>query len=619
MYEAAAEHSRPSLRYSANVWSALRPHIRQELHPVLYEILRRCIRDERALKALLSYCAAHHPMADVSEEEKKSFKSEEHRAPLDSSDLASLICELGNENELLKLLGDRGPDFGLSLLVILELLFQVAFCLRRQKDSNPEVLNAMSYCSRLLEVLSLHLDCPPLWPHFTIKFGMTLTGLTYHRKLQTMAAFRLFQLNYFVFPQCRPRALAEGAPTHMLAVPRVEQTLWQLVSELALESAPAETLRAVAAGKRPKQLQCRVDAMALVFERLHHLATSLFGAQLFLYGSGATGFATVKSDIDVVLMVSATQQQRLLSEARAVRDAGGVDLNVFPAQSQTQPVSLVGDWSWLEEKVGPTAAAIWLNRKFAWAAHRLFGWSVQCVQSAYVPIIRVLACVDAQRALPCELPAPFRPDAAPGTAMVNLLRKVPPCAARCADSDADMLQLLAQAHGMSRTRVRTHIARAVAAEICAETIYSGWTPALVSLADPVLAQRILQGGDQTDPGGDQTDQGGDLEAGVTTLLKMFALFWRDLKERKEGLLDFASTRALSAALLPARPDTRVDDGRLSDIHATERDLYVVEADVSVGRQVGIHNSRLLRAYARIDPRVTALGVLIKQWAKTSGI
>lgn len=66
--------------------------------------------------------------------------------------------------------------------------------------------HALSGC-RLLELISLNMDSPPLAPSFRAKFGLTLMGFVYHRKLPRASVSRFVQLQYFYLPSTRPLAL----------------------------------------------------------------------------------------------------------------------------------------------------------------------------------------------------------------------------------------------------------------------------------------------------------------------------------------------------------------------------------------------------------------------------
>src|SRR5699024_4424725 len=117
----------------------------------------------------------------------------------------------------------------------------------------------------------------------------------------------------------------------------------------------------------------------------------------------------VNSDVDVVVKLSDDGVESMLKEARSWREhPDGVDLNCFPAKSLQSGVRLVDDWEWLDNKDPKVAASIWAGRKFAWSCHRLLGWDVQCVQSAYVPIVRIIAGVDRKSGVACEVPSIFR-------------------------------------------------------------------------------------------------------------------------------------------------------------------------------------------------------------------
>lgn len=258
----------------------------------------------------------------------------------------SLACALdgfASQVDVLSLLGDRGPDFGLVLLVILELLFRVAFCMRRlannahhvsdQKQAKKNLSIIMLSSPRLMEIIALHVDCPPLWPNHRLKFGLVITGFIYHRTFPSAALSRFYQIQHFVCPQTRRLTVGHRKGVYSQAL---EESLWKTARELSLGQQSSECLARALRQERATRVESTLDAMAIVFERLNHLAKSLFGSSLCLYGSAATGFATKNSDVDVVLQLRGDRVDRMLREAKAWRSSpDGLDINCFAAKSFT--------------------------------------------------------------------------------------------------------------------------------------------------------------------------------------------------------------------------------------------------------------------------------------------
>ena len=45
----------------------------------------------------------------------------------------------------------------------------------------------------------------------------------------------------------------------------------------------------------------------------------------------------------------------------------------------------------------------------------------------------------------------------------------------------------------------------------------------------------------------------------------------------------------------------------------------IECDICVDNELAVHNTRLLKAYASLDPRVRAVGLFVKTWASKRGV
>lgn len=688
------------------LWEVACPqHIKEEWLTELGQIVCGVITYDELLN-LLNYCLYWHPAFSRNEYCYGYSEEERSRCILNPGSLASVLCAIGSQWDVLRLLYDRGPDFGISLLFILELLFQAAFCLKKPprhvqpgprqdlSESRRNLSLVVVNAPRLIELLSLHVDCPPLWPNFRVKFGLMIAGLIFHRKLPTASQPRFFQLLYFTCPILRQIAMAtykcgsshnDAKPEKddrtkkknplpfqkpVLALSDFENSLWHKARTISLGQPDEEAINRIRKRRCPAAVSTRLDAMAFVFERLDHLARALFGSSLCLYGSSATGFATQTSDVDVVLRLSETGINEMLEEAKYWRShPDGIDLNCFPFMSLNGPSEMVSDWGWLDTKEPAVSASIWAGRKFAWAAYRLFGWRGQCVQSAYVPIVKILACIDSN-GLPVEVPNIFTPAAPIDSSLGALLGRMSPSwnfaisemSVKGGDEHEnlnrvlDAMRISSGYHHWSLDSWESQLAKLVAADVVAERQYSSWPPSFSPRVDESLSCFLLR-----NEFGDENElYHGAADAQLTTLkearffhlklaeeylrdenMRIQVSSWSDKYEpekddppsqeqiteephREEGLQEaqqnYFNCCRTSPALLHPKPSTEMDDGRLSPFDkVSDKEIWLVDCDFSMSRQVGIHNSRLLRAYATCDPRVLALGLLIKHWAAANKI
>eukprot|EP01054_Gregarina_sp_Poly1_P001513 Gregarina_sp_Poly_1__1512@NODE_137_length_13137_cov_148_628156_g122_i0_p1_GENE_NODE_137_length_13137_cov_148_628156_g122_i0NODE_137_length_13137_cov_148_628156_g122_i0_p1_ORF_typecomplete_len1524_score173_60PAP_assoc/PF03828_19/2_5e07PAP_central/PF04928_17/3_1e07NTP_transf_2/PF01909_23/0_033Nrap_D2/PF17403_2/0_08PsbU/PF06514_11/0_52_NODE_137_length_13137_cov_148_628156_g122_i0674011311 len=613
-------------REAGKLWDApdLPQHIRDEFLPALESILRATLNPED-FDSFVCYNTFWHPTCPEALRTAygKAFPNGHPRQRLiPPRSLAEIVYFLRGQTQVIRLLADRGPDYALTLLMLLDIVFQVAFCMRR--TSNGEVANrqarrnmamVIAHCPRLLEVLSLHSDCAPIAPYFLKKFILTCQGFLFHRKVPNASVSRFYQLQYFLSRESRPFifkppqwSLGDFPDKSFLPLQYrnvVEQKLWSLARHLSLGKPSAEVLERLK-GRRTRQISVttHLDAMAVIFERLNHIARAIFGTCLCSYGSAATGFATQSSDVDVVLQLGQSGVSAMLTQLRNTRNSPtGVDLNPFPSKTIGGFTPAIGDWSWTTEKSPSVAASIWAGRIFAWAIHRLYGWHVQCVQSAYVPIVRILGCVGSD-GRPRHVPEHLRPHGCSETSPYVALRKVTEQTRHHNRLDVSIAyceELSDTALKAAMSKLQRHsLCRLCAISIVSEQQYASWPAALV---DDIEAASYL------------TDNLINDELREEMEDKLFSLIAPGIHAAIQNA--FVPSPGLLEPVLPKE----FNDGRLSQsmpVSCTE-EIWLVEADFSADRQVGIHNSRLLRAYASCSPFVVALGLLVKHWAKNRGI
>eukprot|EP01053_Blabericola_migrator_P000174 Blabericola_migrator_1__173@NODE_1046_length_5613_cov_107_348539_g720_i0_p1_GENE_NODE_1046_length_5613_cov_107_348539_g720_i0NODE_1046_length_5613_cov_107_348539_g720_i0_p1_ORF_typecomplete_len1669_score297_36PAP_assoc/PF03828_19/2_2e05PAP_assoc/PF03828_19/11PAP_central/PF04928_17/2e05NTP_transf_2/PF01909_23/0_022Nrap_D2/PF17403_2/0_13_NODE_1046_length_5613_cov_107_348539_g720_i03115317 len=641
-------------------------HVRDELLPAVQELLKTHLSPSE-YDAFLSYNMYWHPRCP--EIVRKAFSkfycnsTNQDRCRLISPNaLTRIVFWLRAQTQVLGLLSDRGPDYGLTLLMLLDIVFQIAFCMRRvpvNSDNTLETKRNMSiitvHSPRLLEVLSLHLDCSPLAPHFLTKFLLTCEGFLYHRKIPSACLSRFYQLQHFLAPQSRaflfeaPARLSTDSSTYptqsFLPQPLmevVERKLWDMARTISLGRPSAEAKRALRKQThRSLIVASHLDAMAIVFERLNHLAKAIFGAPICSYGSAATGFATVHSDVDVVLQLGESGVKVMMAHIKRVRELpDGVDLNPFPSKTLGGFTQAIGDWSWVDEKDPSVAASIWAGRLFAWGIHRLYGWHVQCVQSAYVPIVRVLGCVSRQ-GMPMPVPEQLRPlssiEANPTAATQIILSHTRHIGGEFWGEDVSGIR--AEMDACLTATQRQMAAKVAAVHVVAEAQYASWTPTYDFSSNPSIDSPFSS--NATSPVGVSPSKTGAQAVPLTPESCAQFLIASQTVELEAALLDiFAPCVKAVLAYAPVRSPGLAspikmlkpgwDDGRLTPVSAKtgamisrggsfDDELWLVEADFSADRQVGIHNSRLLRAYASCSPYVVALGLLVKHWAKTRGM
>lgn len=631
-------------------------HIRDELLPAFASILQDSLDNcSDAFDNFVSYNIYWHPTcSDSIRKRYAKYYCNQHarHALIPPLSLVKIIYYLRGQTQVMQLLADRGPDFGLTLLMLLDIVYQIAFCMRRSgpgsgssRDSKRNMAMVVVHCPRILEILSLHLDCSPLAPHFLDKFLLTCEGFLFHRKVPHAALPRFYQLQYFLSPESRPFLFKQcfewpanhhdvAATTTATAKDRassstggeanqsnhtvpdkeylpssllksVETKLWNLARSLSLGRPSPEVKRALSSTSISRQIvvSSYLDAMAVVFERLNHVARAIFGTPICSYGSAATGFATQSSDVDVVLQLGASGVSAMLTQARKLRDNDiGLDLNPFPSRTQGGFTQAVGDWSWLSEKDPTVAAAIWAGRLFAWAVHRLYGWHVQCVQSAYVPIVRILGCVGSD-GHPHAVPDKLRPYSSVESSLTTAIQSIIKQNLETIMLGVDDPKSLFTLKTVSPSQ-RQMLCKLCAVSVVAECQYASWSPALAEGMDTLKCAAYL---------------GGRLEDEERSNLEK-QLFEVAISSIGTNASD--SSSSLLLGLDSPHVSEGLSDGRLN-LKAlpppSGEEIWLVEADFSADRQVGIHNSRLLRAYASCSPFVVALGLLVKYWAKNRGI
>lgn len=275
------------------------------------------------------------------------------------------------------------------------------------------------------------------------------------------------------------------------------------------------------------------------------------------------------------------------------------------------------------------------------------------MQSAYVPIVRIVAAVRATGDA-CEVPFVFRQSAPVSRSLSKILeraldREMP----RPISGDlSEGLRAGFRSEWSDPREWRNMLAQLVAMDVVAELQYSSWEPSFTPLVNQSMSLLLLSKSPDLD-----THEDPKFEAARRLHLKLLEDYWSDItRDRTPG--EVPNCGRLSPSLSHAKPSTDIDDGRLSPLSErdAEKSLWLVDCDFSMGRQVcfekpanmcmarimfvflsmvvtsgayiyciyiwhqvGIFNSRLLRAYACVDSRVVALGILVKHWARARNI
>lgn len=559
-----------------SIWLSCQEVYKSELHHGLSRVLEACLSDISRL-SLLDYVLYWHPRWIRTQPISRYW--------IPVEELIRLEKTLSGFSRLLDLLGQRGPDFGVSLLLLLEICFQIAY--------NPSTDIKGNW--KLMGVLELHVDSPPLCPAFIEKFIQTTVGYLEYRDMPYMCLARVQHSLLTIDPRLRALCGTKQKAFSMSNVEKIDSLLWKQAARLSLGSVKEEHQKIESFG----------DTMAYAFERLNHLAKSIFGVSLYLFGSASAGFAAPDSDIDVVMQLGQSCVDSLIKEIHSFKNNGGLDINPFPPASRARmPPSLVKeDWSWLTQRHKSTAATIWAGRKFGWAVHRLLGWNVQCVQSAYVPIVRITACLNS-RGMPKQLPEFLRNKQALKTTFADCFELTCSILKESYNLNDPFALSCSRSLGIT-SATYCNLAEITASNIVSEIQYSSWTPqiSLDSESTRQTAYSLLN------------------EEPATETLRHIAILLDSLTSSAERRPpDCDSGFGYGPGLIPPKPEPPLADGKLTlndDPGVSE--LWIVQADISMDRLVSLHNSRLLKAYASCDPRVVALGLLVKLWAKRKRI
>lgn len=366
--------------------------------------------------------------------------------PLETFQVVQAILLLGGNAVCLNLI--RESEDATVLRIVLELLYRLGavIYLRDVLDIGTDIRRSACH---LVDSIMVNSSSSHFSESHIYLFGYSVRSLLCHNKLPRPATIRMQQIEYLLNPLSRfcyymmlpseqkrvdfhshyNGSYGKGKSTPAMVL----QASQPHKSNFHQEVAQALYRKYCELKPSKEVVENEIRARATVFEVISRLTERLFGASPYLYGSSACGLASVSSDMDIVVVETRPMTRRLAAMARLWKSANEDDYCPFPAVCRVQvaqqtprdarDTSLadtdlsqdaqdhskgkrrflpfppnakrraqnVGRWAWLDR---PTRviAAIWSGRILALRLARL-GWSVECVESARVPILRVVAAV----------------------------------------------------------------------------------------------------------------------------------------------------------------------------------------------------------------------------------
>jgi hypothetical protein len=504
---------------------------------------------------------------------------------------AALI--LGKNTSCINVIREEGNI--VTLRIILEILYRLGYIVPYSYicENDSDIRNCT--CA-LIESFLLNAYFSELSEAHMYLFAYSIRGLLDKNKIPGPAIIRMQQLEYFLNPLSRlcyynvsPIQGYKGSNRFKklpLSIDPFNKISTQIPG-FRKKLSEAFFKKFCELQKPSDMVQAEIKGKARVFEIIARLTERLFGSTPCLFGSGASGLATSASDMDVVVLQSRHLMRRLAffshfwkkcnqkdycpfpSIIRIRRklchnkkgvfnfyqktglNGMGFNQNIFKVLEQRR--SFYGEWKWLKRSTREIAA-IWSGRILSSRLAR-FGWSVQCVESARVPIVRVIAAVDTE-----GNPQPILPD--------------------------DLKMDVDKKNGVRLFCVSSHL-------------------------DPVVTVSKPKTWD-----GFVTSRHKTKDA-----CPVWQLSAKD-RRRLNLLLQKNIDRYMEKIINSSEKDWGVDiKGNLKENYRLQADKKIIKVstDISFNHEVVVHNTRLLKSYAEIEPSLIPLSILIKHWTKQRGV
>lgn len=521
---------------------------------------------------------------------------------LEGSSVSQAVLFLGEKPACLNAIRESGNV--VTLRIVLELLHRFG-CVIHYRDIQDAGTDVRRHACALIDSVLLNICSSTLSDSHVYLLVHSIRGLLDRRRVPRPAVIRMQQVEYFLNPLSRlcyynvspqfssrsndPDCGHSHLPTHLDTKSR--STKFRQLLTKALERKFEELQRPAECVERD------IRAKARVFEIVSRLTERLFGTSPCLFGSGACGLATAASDMDVVVLQSRRLMRRMARVASLWKCAQQHDYCPFPSMVRVRlspgttvpekglrssvtrqateaglcpPAAVprrgslfsmarrahLGQWKWLQRSTREVAA-IWSGRILGPRLAR-FGWSVECVESARVPILRVIAAVDSN-GVPCA---------------VN---------SNTADDDENK---------------------------------------------PLPLRRLFRSGTYLDPAvtvGKPKHWTGDVPDPSNPGHRK--PFWELSRRERRAMNRTVQTqldRHLEQTLGCPQEQWGVDSegqprNNLPSSDGLSSDIVYVSTDISFNHEVVVHNTRLMKAYAEIEPKLVPLGILVKHWAKQRGI
>lgn len=519
---------------------------------------------------------------------------------LDGRDVSQAIILLGESVPCLNAIRESGNL--VTLRIILEFLYRMADVISYRDALDAGTAIRRCVCS-LIDAVLLNVTCCALSESHIYLLVHSIRGLIERNKVPRPAVVRMQQLEYLLNPLSRfcyysvPPHVSPRSASRLFPLNRVMDRDDGFRNKKSFQTTPArfKVLLSQALEREFASLQRPVDVMereisakARVFEIIARITERLFGTSPCLFGSGACGLATAASDMDVVVLQSRRLMRRMARVASFWKNAQQPDYCPFPSMARVRvgPTNVaadtatqapggatsqttikralmyamarrehVGQWMWLSRSTREVAA-IWSGRVLGPRLARL-GWSVECVESARVPILRIVAAVDS--------------------------KGVPRSVKKKKMDDKEGASISMRRFFRSRTYL---------------------DPA-VTVGKPKHWKGEVH--DPSNPGS-------------------FKPFWelsRSERSAINGALQQQIDQFLAEKISCSETEWDVslddDDTATSHLREPSDDIIYVSTDISFNHEVVVHNTRLMKAYAEIEPTLVPLGLLVKHWAKQRGI
>lgn len=285
--------------------------------------------------------------------------------------------------------------------------------------------------------------------------------------------------------------------------------------------------------------------------------------------------------------------------SRAPRVKGKANKKVRPLIFKLQRLSQFGTWRWLKRSP-PEVAAIWSGRILANRLVR-FGWKVECVETARVPILRIVAAVN-NIGRPTRVPSGIYLEADNPIITSKPAVPTPPI------SDNESRDPLAQVPLMKGKKRPNEVLDPLLT-VGKTRDWNGTVPnpssrgemkhfsELTNREKKTLNQFIRHSFDQ------RVAQ--DIDCPVDELGNSVTQQSHDLSQNSISVIH--------------QNGTSLAEESTSSAPSKNEKIHFVNLDISFNHEIVVHNTRLMKSYAECDPLIPVLGILLKHWAKQRGI